>query len=294
MKTKVEEITEKVGHAVRENVAHIIFAAVILLMAFISFVKIGVGDGLIDWFGLLINVTLELSVFVPYRWRQKRRSAHTDPYKTNSESYSQKVKEMHDKNELTRFSEFCRKKTAELKRERQLAIVHAAGIDTVTYDFLTSKALPEERGKERDALMGELTDKQRNALDKAANVKIKPVNPLCITSNSSHVNGYGIEFNEGAEDVKGIAGKIFPLILWGVILSIITFIGIADGGIQAVVMIIFRVVMCLSAMFSGIMSGDGFIVKKNKVLLCRMDFIELFHEWLAAEKCIVAQPITKE
>ena len=44
-------------------------------------------------------------------------------------------------------------------------------------------------------------------------------------------------------------------------------------------MIIFRIVMCLTAMFSGIMSGDGFVVKKDKVILRRIDFIELFNEW---------------
>ena len=57
MKAKMDELTEKAGHAIRENVAHIIFGVVILLMVVISFVEMGAGDGTVDWFGLTVNIT---------------------------------------------------------------------------------------------------------------------------------------------------------------------------------------------------------------------------------------------
>ena len=68
--------------------------------------------------------------------------------------------------------------------------------------------------------------------------------------------------------------------MWAIILTFIAIDGLKYGGIAAVVLIIFRIVMCLMAMFSGIMSGDGFVVKKDKVILRRIDFLDLFHEWL--------------
>lgn len=264
MKMKVDEITEKAGRAVRENVAHIIFGAVILLMVFLSFVDMEKGDGAFDWFNFAVNLVLQLSVFIPYRWRQKRLSGQTDPYKQNKKLYGERVEELHAKNELERFSRFCEVKTQELKRAKQLAIVHAAGIDTATFD---------------NGNYDKLTDAQLKAIERAKRVRVKPVNPLCITSNSNRVKGYGIDFNEEAEDYLSIFNKVMPMILWSAILTYIVLSGVHYGGIMAVVMIIFRVVMCLTAMFSGIMSGDGFTVKKDKVILRRIDFIELFHEW---------------
>lgn len=269
MKAKMDDLTEKAGHAIRENVAHIIFGVVTLLMVVISFVDMGAGDGAVDWFGLTVNITLQLSVFIPYRWRQKRISGQAEPYKQNKSIYGERVEELHVKNELADFAEFCRVKTEELRRAKQLAIVHAEGIDTATFDS----------GRYDD-----LTEEQRKAIEKAKRVKVKPVNPLCITSNSTRVHGYGVDFNEEAEDIKGIVGKIFPMLLWAVILSLIAIYSISYGGLAAVVMIVFRVVMCLTAMFSGILSGEGFVIKKDKVILRRIDFIELFHEWESEKK----------
>ena len=264
MKIKFDELSEKAGYAVRENVAHIIFAVVVLLMVVISFVDMRTGDGNVDWFGLIVNITLQLSVFIPYRWRQKRISGQAEPYKTNKKLYGEKVEAIHVSNLLRHFAEFCEEKTADIKRAKQLEIVHAAGIDTSTFDS----------GK-----FNNLNKKQLRAITKAKKLKMKPINPLCITSNSNKVKGYGVDFNEDVEDIKGIIGKVFPMLLWAFILSIIAIYSISYGGIAAVVMIIFRIVMCLTAMFSGIMSGDGFVVKKDKVILRRIDFIELFNEW---------------
>lgn len=274
MKVKTDEIMEKAGHAIRENVAHIIFGAVLLLMVVISFVDMGKGDGKFDWFGFGVNLVLQLSVFIPYRWRQKRLSGKADPYKHNKALYGDRVEELHAKNELEKFAEFCSVKTEELKRAKQLAIVHAAGIDTKVFDSGEYDVLSEE---------------QRKAIDKARRVKVKAVNPLCITSNSNRVKGYGIEFNEEAEDAFSIIQKIMPMLLWSAILTYIVISGIYYGGLAAVVMIIFRIVMCLTAMFSGIMSGDGFVVKKDKVILRRIDFIELFHEWVGKERTNTAE-----
>lgn len=269
MKVKVDELTEKAGHAIRENVAHIIFGAVVLLMVFISFVDMGKGDGYFDWFGFGVNLMLQLSVFIPYRWRQKRLSGKADPYKHNKKIYGEDVEELHAKNELEKFAEFCAVKTEELKRAKQLAIVHAAGIDTQVFD---------------SGIYDKLTEKQHKAIKKARRVKVKAVNPLCVTSNSNRVKGYGIDFNEEAEDAISIFQKIMPMLLWSAILTYIVISGIYYGGLAAVVMIIFRIVMCLTAMFSGIMSGDGFVIKKDKVILRRIDFIELFHEWQGTQK----------
>lgn len=269
MKVNMDELTEKAGHAIRENVAHIIFGVVILLMVVVSFVDLGAGDGAVDWFGLIVNITLQLSVFVPYRWRQKRIVGQSDPYKENKRRYGERVEELHSQNGLADFAEFCKAKTDELKRAKQLAIVHAAGIDTDTFDS----------GKYE-----KLTERQRKAIEKARRVKIKPINPLCITSNSTKVKDYGVDFDDEVEDIKGIIGKVFPMLLWAFILSFIAIDSIKYGGMAAVVMIIFRIVMCLTAMFSGIMSGDGFVVKKDKVILRRIDFIELFHEWVGNTK----------
>lgn len=264
MKIKFDELSEKAGHAVRENVAHIIFAVVILLMVVISFVDMGTGDGNVDWFGLMVNITLQLSVFIPYRWRQKHISGATEPYKANKKLYGEKVEAIHVNNSLRRFAEFCGEKTAEMKRAKQLELVHAAGIDTATFD---------------SGDYGGLDKKQKKVVAKAKKLKVKLINPLCITSNSNKIKGYGVDFNEDVEDIKGIIGKVFPMFLWAFILSFIAIDSISYGGIAAVVMIIFRIVMCLAAMFSGIMSGDGFVVKKDKVILRRIDFIELFNEW---------------
>ncbi|MDE6397963.1 MAG: hypothetical protein K2L51_01445 [Clostridiales bacterium] len=264
MKVKVDELTEKAGHAILENVAHIIFGAVILLMIVISFVYMCKGDGKFDWFNFGINLVLQLSIFIPYRWRQKRLSGKADPYKNNKKLYGDRVEELHNKNELTKFAEFCAIKTEELKRTKQLAIVHAAGIDTEVFD---------------SCIYDKLTEEQCKAIEKARRVKVKAVNPLCITSNSNHVKGYGVDFNEGAEDFLSIFLKLLPMFVWAGIATYLVIWGIQNGGIEAVVMIVFRIVMCLTAMFSGIMSGDGFVVKKDKVILRRIDFIELFHEW---------------
>ncbi len=269
MKIKFDELSERAGHAVRENVAHIIFAVVVVLMFVVSFVDLDTGDGKIDWFNLVVNITLQLSVFIPYRWRQKRISGQTEPYKANKKLYGEKVEAIHVNNLLRRFAEFCEEKTADIKRSKQLELIHEAGIDTAMFD---------------GGDFGGLDKKQKKAVVKAKKLKIRSINPLCITSNSNKVKGYGVDFNEDVEDIKGIIGKVFPMLLWAFILSFIAIDSISYGGIAAVVMIIFRIVMCLTAMFSGIMSGDGFVVKKDKVILRRIDFIELFNEWAGSTK----------
>ena len=269
MKIKFDELSERAGHAVRENVAHIIFAVVVVLMFVVSFVDLDTGDGKIDWFNLVVNITLQLSVFIPYRWRQKRISGQTEPYKANKKLYGEKVEAIHVNNLLRRFAEFCEEKTADIKRSKQLELIHEAGIDTAMFD---------------GGDFGGLDKKQKKAVFKAKKLKIRSINPLCITSNSNKVKGYGVDFNEDVEDIKGIIGKVFPMLLWAFILSFIAIDSISYGGIAAVVMIIFRIVMCLTAMFSGIMSGDGFVVKKDKVILRRIDFIELFNEWAGSTK----------
>lgn len=286
MKAKTDELMEKAGHAIRENVAHIIFGAVILLMVVISFVDMGKGDGIINWFDLVVNITLQLSVFIPYRWRQKRITGQASPFIDNKKTYADKINEIHKDNELKEFAKFCKVKTDELKKEKQLAIVQAAGLDSDVYELLITAKLTAEQKKERAEIEASLTPEQRKALERAQRVKVKPVNPLCITSNSSKVKGYGIDFDDTVEDACGILFKIFPMIVWSVILAWIAIDSLKYGGITAVVMIIFRVVMCLTAMFSGIMSGDGFVIKKDKVILRRIDFIELFHEWVGREESI--------
>lgn len=265
---KVDELTEKAGHAIRENIAHIIFGAVILFMVFLSFVNMGRDKKAFDWFNFFVNFLMQMSLFVPYRWRQKRLSGAAEPYKTNKKLYGERVQNMRANNELNKFSEFCEVKTEELKRCKQLEIVHAAGIDTNTYDA---------------GDYSKLGDMQRKAIERAKRVQVKPVNPLCITSNSSRIKGYGVDFDDDAEDYKSIINKVTTFILWAIILTYIAVDGIKYGGIAAVVLIIFRIVMCLMAMFSGVMSGDGFVVKKDKVILRRIDFIDLFHEWQSAQ-----------
>ena len=286
MAVKIEELTERAGKTIRENVAHIIFSAVIGLMIVLSFVDMGKGDGKIDWFNLIVNIVLQVSIFIPYRWRQKRISGQSAPYKENRQLYGDCVEALYKNNELKQFAIFCQQKTNELQYSKQVAIVQSAGIDQETFDFLTAKILSEEKNKQRDALLAALTDDQRKALARAQRITVKPVNPLCITSNSNKIKGYGVDFNEEAEDIKGIIGKIFPMLIWAVIISLIAIDSIKYGGVAAAVMIIFRIVMCLTAMFSGIMSGDGFVVKKDKVILRRIDFIGMFNEWLAAEKAM--------
>lgn len=264
---KLDEFGEKAGAVVRENVAHIIFGVVILCVVLLSFVQISSGDGEIDWLDFCINIALQMSVFIPYRWRQKRISGALDPYKANKVLYGEKVADMNANNRLRAFGEFCELKTAELKRAKQLQIVHAVGIDTELYDS----------GK-----FDGLTDKQKKAIEKAARVKVKPVNALCITSNSTHIKDYGLDFDERVEDAVGLAGKIVPMLVWVVILAYITVNALSYGGIVAVVMIVIRILMCLSAMFTGIMSGEGFVIKKDRVIMRRIDFINLFNEWCAA------------
>lgn len=264
---KLDEFGEKAGAVVRENIAHIIFGVVVLCVILLPFVQITSGDGQIDWLDMCINIALQMSVFIPYRWRQKRISGTLDPYKANKVLYGEKVAEINANNRLGQFGKFCEIKTAELKRARQLQIVHAAGIDTERYDS----------GK-----FDGLNDKQKKAIDKAARVKVKPINALCITSNSNHVKDYGIEFDEAVEDAKSMAGKILPMLVWVIVLAYIALDALSYGGIIAIVMIIFRVLMCLSAMFSGIMSGEGFVIKKDRVVMRRIDFINLFNEWCAA------------
>lgn len=264
---KLDEFGEKAGAVVRENIAHIIFGVVILCVILLPFVRITSGDGQIDWIEMCINIALQMSVFIPYRWRQKRISGMLDPYKANKALYGEKVAEINANNRLGQFGKFCEIKTEELKRARQLQIVHEVGIDTERYDS----------GK-----FDGLTEKQKKAIEKAARVKVKPVNALCITSNSNHVKGYGIEFDEPVEDAKSMVGKIIPMLVWVIVLAYIALDAMSYGGIIAIVMIIFRIIMCLSAMFSGIMSGEGFVIKKDRVIMRRIDFINLFNEWCAA------------
>lgn len=264
---KLDEFGEKAGAVIRENVAHIIFGAVIFCVVLLPFVQITSGDGKIDWVDMCINIVLQMSVFIPYRWRQKRISGTLDPYKANKVLYGEKVAEINANNRLELFGRFCEIKTEELKRTRQLQIVHAAGIDTERYDS----------GK-----FDGLNDKQKKAVEKAARVKVKPVNALCITSNSNHVKDYGIDFDETVEDAKSTIGKILPMLMWVIVLAYIALDALSYGGIIAIVMIVFRVIMCLSAMFSGIMSGEGFVIKKDRVIMRRIDFINLFNEWCAA------------
>ncbi len=264
---KFDDIGEKAGRAVRENVAHIIFGAVVLLMIFLSFVTVHAEKGSFNWFNFLINMALQLSIFIPYRWRQKGLTGKSNPYADNKREYSNAVKAIHAHNRLKAFSDFCDVKTRELRRHRQLDIVHAVGIDTSTWD---------------KGVFGTLTPKQRKAVDRAKRVNVKPVNPFCITSNGTHVRGYGLDFNDNAEDVRGMLMKIMPMFLWAGILTFIVLDALTSGGVEATVMIIFRFVMCLSAMFGGMMSGNTFVIRKDKVILCRIDFIRLFNEWLAA------------
>lgn len=264
---KYDEIGEKVGRAVRENVAHIIFGAVVLLMVFLSFVTVRAEKGTFNWFNFLINLALQLSIFVPYRWRQKSLSGKAKPYINNKTEYSKAVKAIHAHNRLKLFADFCEIKTQELRRQKQLDIVHAAGIDTSTWD---------------SGAFDGLSPKQIKAVERAKRVKVKAVNPFCITSNSNRIHGYGLEFNDNAEDVRDVIAKILPMFLWAGILTFIVLDALASGGLEAAVMIVFRLVMCLSAMFSGTMSGNGFVIRKDKVILCRIDFIRLFDEWLVA------------
>lgn len=261
---KIDEMTEKAGRAVRENIAHIIFVSVVLLMIFLSFVTVRAESGNFNWFNFFINLTLQLSIFIPYRWRQKRHSGKNEAYKANKQEYSTAVKEIHANNRLQSFGEFCEKKSVELRRQKQLDIIHNAGIDTISWDNENFK---------------DLTPKQKKAVDRAKRVKVKPVNPFCITSDNTHVHNYGVEFNDNAEDLRDVIAKVIPMFLWAAILTYIVLDALQVNGLSAVVMIVFRIVMCLSAMFTGIMSGDSFVARKDKVILCRIDFIRLFNEW---------------
>lgn len=271
---KLDELGEKAGRAVRANVAHIIFGVVVILMVFLSFVTVRAEKGTFNWFNFLINLALQLSIFVPYRWRQKSLSGKAKPYINNKIEYSKAVKAIHAHNRLKLFSDFCEIKTQELRRQKQLDIVHAVGIDTDTWD----------KGEFDDLL-----PKQIKAVERAKRMKVKSVNPFCITSNSNRIHGYGLEFNDNAEDVRDVVAKILPMFLWAGILTFIVLDALTSGGIEAAVMIVFRLVMCLSAMFSGMMSGNGFVVRKDKVILCRIDFIRLFDEWLEASGNSVTQ-----
>lgn len=263
---KLGDIGERAGRTVRENIAHIIFAVVVVLMVFLSFVTAYPDDGEFNWFSFLINLSLQLSIFIPYRWRQKRYSGKNEAYMANKKEYSAAVKEIHAKNQLQEFGKFCEKKTDDLRRQKQLDIIHRAGIDTSTWDS----------GK-----FDGLTPEQQKAVDRAKRVQVKPINPFCITSDNTHVHNYGVEFNDKAEDARDMIAKVLPMFLWAIILTFIALDPRQVDALSTVVVIVFRIAMCLMAMFTGIMSGDSFVARKDKVILCRIDFIRLFNEWTA-------------
>lgn len=233
------------------------------------------------WTNLAVNVGIIgiVAIVWLYAGRDKAGRLSEDgnktPYQYALDDYGAEVNRVQE-GHITEFTEYCEKKTEELRHRKELALLHSVCLEWEQFEELKGKAKKELRKK--------LTRKQVAAVRKVAErkVKIKPVNPIEILTDSKIKDeyGYGVHYNENADVATMMALKIAQSIVMSFVLAVLV-VQVTENirSLDVWVMFAMKLALVVSNAWSGYITGYGLVAeRKKKVLRKRVDFIKMFFE----------------
>lgn len=237
-------------------------------------------------FWLTLGTNAAIIVAMALTWMASgtdRAKSETDsPYKKNIAEYSRRIGELERESKLTQLTEFCKFKTRELLDAKINARLASVCIDRACYDArlkdMTAEALTEAG----------YNKKQMRTVERirGGKVRVRPLNAMELMTNNKARSGYDIHYDERAEKAVSVAVRVIKSIVTGAALALISFelaSNISDPSVWAM-FLIQLVTIAFTAWSSDREGYEQIATTKNKVILRRIMFLNMFTEWATAPR----------
>ena len=263
-----------------------ITALMITVILFIELMRVGIADN-VDYNEVLtkfiINCIIIVSMAITWSGSGSLRAKNQQgsPYSENVKRYSSEIDYIGKNGKLTALKIFCEEKTKEKLQIKSTKLLNSVSIDYNVYLNQLRSLSVEDLKKKR------CTKKQIRIIEKIRKnkIKVKKINVMELMTDSSMSDEYDIHYNEYSASAKMLLYRIFKSALTAIILSLITiepFQNITD--LTYWTTFIMKLVTIIYTAFSAEKEGFKRIAEtKNKVILKRLEFINLFKEWESAK-----------
>lgn len=294
----VSDLANKYGQArtfakntFRSMMNYVLLAFLILMTAVLSFAQIALVDGvtknvIVDLcYTLFINIT-SMVVFIPQGEENEKRKSQS--YSANLKVWGSKTKILEDKKLLSKFNEFCRKKTMELRQIQINEYVKLASIDISEWEekfkSLSKKDL-KRATKDENVIGYKLSKEQVYFLLKAkGHVKIPRINPTIVLAGTDKGQQYSSLQPHMKQKTKAVSVKTIGIIAWSLLLVSVMLVPTGYTGWLMIFKFIMRLAGVVTSTIVGFYTGINQIKTENNENKEKIFFIDEFLESLNEEE----------
>lgn len=211
--------------------------------------------------------------------RLSAKSEEKSSYALNKKTYAEKTVSLSERGLLKRFEDFCALKTKALLENKITALLNSVCISYENYiNEYSQMPLSELTALTADKRTKKVLLKVRRGKVKVRAVKASDV---MADSKSSAPDGYGLEYDEKSETRERLLVKTLQSVVSGAALAIMVIeLSQNIASLSAWAFFGLKLLLIVWNAWSGFNDGYNQIAEtKNKVILRRIMFINLFDEW---------------
>lgn len=230
------------------------------------------------WINLVINAAIIVAMALTWTasGNDRAKEENDSPYKRNCLEYGRRIAEIETRGELSSLTEFCAAKTKELRDAKENRYLVEACIDRDKYNEVKGYTLKRLKSEGYNR-------KQRRRIIRVTKgkIRVKAISAMEMMTNNTSKLGYDVHYNETAEKAFNIGVRAVKSVITGAALAYISAEltnSITDPAAWA--MFAVKLVTIAYAAWSSEREGYEQIAgTKNRVILRRIKFLNLFTEW---------------
>ncbi len=279
---------------IKRAIPFILTALIVVVISLIEFTTL-YPNSIDEAFWLSLGVNTIIIVATALVWlasgKARAKSEQNSPYAKNAETYSNLISQIEEEKNFSELNKFCDEKTEELRQKRAIAILTSACIDVEEYEKIKSETDDELKKKH-------YTRKQIKAVNRVRNggacfegirknsLLVKPIIAMELASNCVVKNPYDVHYNDTIEETKAIVLRILKSCIMAIGLALVSFELSQDiTSVEAWAMFFSKLTTILFTAWSSEKEGyEQIAVTKNQVILRRINFLNLFNEWLLTKR----------
>lgn len=279
---------------IKRVIPFLLTALIIVVVLLIEFTTL-YPNSIDESFWLTLGVNTIIIVATALIWlasgKHRAKTEEGSSYHKNAATYSDQISEIEENKNFSNLNVFCDIKTEELRQKRVIAILSSACIDVEEYEQIKSDTDEELKNKH-------YTIKQIRAINRVRNggaaferlrknsLIVKPIIAMELASNCEVKNPYDVHYSEAAEESKSVILRVLKSCIMAVALALVGFELSQDiTSLTAWAMFFSKLVTILFTAWSSEKEGyEQIAVTKNQVILKRINFLNLFNEWLEKQQ----------
>ncbi len=245
------------------------------------------------WLSLAVNSLIIVAVALVWvaSGKARARGEANSPYSKNAETYSNLISQIEEDKNFSALNKFCDLKTEELRQKRIVAILASACIDIDEYDEIKSFTDQELKEKHYSCKQIKAINRVRNGGSSFEPLRknslcVKPIIAMELASNCVVKNPYDVHYNDAVDETRNLIIRILKSLIMAIGLALVSFELSQDiTSIEAWAMFFSKLTTIFFTAWSSEKEGyEQIAVTKNQVILRRINFLNLFNEWLLTKR----------